>query len=76
MPVTNEVPMMVSLINEIPVAPIINQIEPQLPKPEVSKPKLQPVTKPIIKPLTKPIIKPVTKPAVKSKSPKRIKPKT
>ncbi len=64
-PVTNEVPMMVSLINEIPVAPIINQIEPQPPKPEVSKPKLQPVTKPIIKPLTKPIIKPVTKPVTK-----------
>lgn len=49
-PVTTEVPMMVSLINEIPVAPIIEQVEPQPPQPQVKKIKSQPVTKPVMKP--------------------------
>lgn len=53
-PVTTEVPMMVSLINEIPVAPIIEQVEPQPPQPQIKKIKSQPVTKPVIKPEVEP----------------------
>lgn len=49
-PVTTEVPMMVSLINEIPVAPIINQAEPQPPQPKLKKLKTQPVTKTKVEP--------------------------